>query len=419
MKKKVLFFFIPLYGHVNPNIWLLNKLCEENVELTIFCGKKFFKLFKSLDIDLYEYPEEVENFYKESFKNYSDINKATKEYFDVQINEEVLVKVHDEAIQLVKKVYTKLESLVNSLNPDYIFYDSLAMWGALFGEKLGIPYYIIESATYNSYRISKDIYCDYFEEVVNKELKCNVDVSNLITLNRHMEKKLNNAFSTIIKSKKRLIFEPNLYFANMSKELQIQNEFYYDKYKYIGYNLEVPKEFQSKEKKILITRGTLQDIFNIELLIKIVKSIKIPDEYKLIVTTGGESAYKYIKNKNEKFEKEVSIKAFINQNEELQKAEIMICHGGITGVKEAIFYNTPMIIYPCNFHCYQVGLAVEKCGVGVLLRKHPLDKEELNMAITSILSSKEYGKKINDLKCKLINNTKEINILEIINECNK
>lgn len=69
--------------------------------------------------------------------------------------------------------------------------------------------------------------------------------------------------------------------------------------------------------------------------------------------------------------------AYVDQIKMLENSKVFVTHGGITGVREALFAHTPMVVIPANFPDYQVGQAIEAHHAGILIRNRPLDAEEI------------------------------------------
>ena len=84
------------------------------------------------------------------------------------------------------------------------------------------------------------------------------------------------------------------------------------------------------------------------------------------------------------FAQHVHIHSYTDQKQMLANSRVFVTHGGITGVREAIFAHIPMLVIPANFPDYQVGQAIEKNHAGILIRKRPLHKEEIRESYEKI-----------------------------------
>lgn len=83
----------------------------------------------------------------------------------------------------------------------------------------------------------------------------------------------------------------------------------------------------------------------------------------------------------------MDILSYTDQKKILSVSKIFITHGGITGVREAIYAHTPMVMIPANFPDYQTALAVEKNHGGIMARRRPVSKDELQECCHHILNN--------------------------------
>jgi UDP:flavonoid glycosyltransferase YjiC (YdhE family) len=78
------------------------------------------------------------------------------------------------------------------------------------------------------------------------------------------------------------------------------------------------------------------------------------------------------------------LRLFCDQKQMLQRADVFLTHGGITGVREAIASLTPMIVVPSNFQDYLTGTAVGRLGAGIFLRDGRRDPRAVRDAVRAI-----------------------------------
>ena len=71
---------------------------------------------------------------------------------------------------------------------------------------------------------------------------------------------------------------------------------------------------------------------------------------------------------------------------------------------------------PYNYHCYQVGRAVEKAKAGILLKNYPFDPEELLQAIKTIEQDDIYQQGVERVKQELEQTYKTQSVISIIEQ---
>ena len=167
-----------------------------------------------------------------------------------------------------------------------------------------------------------------------------------------------------------------------------------------------------------VTRGTSIDYYSQNILRNILSEIKSMD-INIDITVGNDkkvmerlsAEYEHVRN--------IHFYNFVDQWKMLANHEIFISHGGLSGVREAILCETPMIVYPSNYHDYQVGLAIERNNIGIMIKDRKLSHGntcEVKNAIYKILSTDRYTKKIKEVKEEFTDLYKKDKIISYLNE---
>jgi UDP:flavonoid glycosyltransferase YjiC (YdhE family) len=95
----------------------------------------------------------------------------------------------------------------------------------------------------------------------------------------------------------------------------------------------------------------------------------------------------------------------------LEKADLFITHGGFGGIKEAIFYKVPMLVYPLDMHYDQNGNAfkIEHFGLGKRGKFGFERLENMKTKISELLENQIYKINLSEFKINIHSNyTKEI-----------
>ena len=82
------------------------------------------------------------------------------------------------------------------------------------------------------------------------------------------------------------------------------------------------------------------------------------------------------------------------QIEMLKRASIMITHGGLGGVKEAIFFAVPMIVYPCRWDQPHNAARIVYHGLGVRGDIHNVSVHHIHSLIDAIEKDPSYKRQI-------------------------
>ncbi|MBN2531981.1 MAG: glycosyltransferase family 1 protein [Spirochaetales bacterium] len=115
----------------------------------------------------------------------------------------------------------------------------------------------------------------------------------------------------------------------------------------------------------------------------------------------------------------------VPQLEILKRADLMISHGGLGSIKEAILFEVPMLLFPVNLESEQNGNAARvvyhKLGLRGCLRKE--SRKKIEKKIDILLASSEFKNNIKKMKESPVHFQDTINTLSmmksIIKECRK
>ncbi|HAY3977462.1 TPA: glycosyltransferase family 1 protein [Escherichia coli] len=388
----ILFFTLPFWGHINPNRELFKYL---NTKHNLLCASsgKFEKFFEELGIQMIEYPDSVMQYFGNGIID--ENGGIDKKYYMGQYDYVCLSKCNMLSFSVTEDVYNSLIDLINKFNPDMILCDSFAFWAPAIAVKCRKKYICIESAT-NMSDISQDKYfMNYVDEVISKEIGVKLDSLEVINHFKLIEKRQKKFFAKFAGCNPIDYYIPETTIAYMSHDFQVGSDQIIQSTCFSGFYLDV--ENLEKKDKIFVTRGTITDSYNLDVLKRTIDYLEIRDNCKVTVTLGN--VVDNIESMTQK--KNFSIKKTVNQISELKSSKLMLSHGGITGVRESIMCETPVIVFPTTFHCYQVGLAIEKSCAGIMLKNHPLDKSELNDAVRKILYSDKYYNGVIELKNRM------------------
>lgn len=406
--KKILFFTLPFWGHINPNIDIIIQLSQTYKVLCVTL-KNYSDIFFKNEIDILEYPDSLVEYYGNGI-----ISKSTnieKEYYASQYLMSEMLHINKRSIELLENIWFEIGLDIIEFAPDLIISDTYAFWGPPIANKINVKYINIESATDMKDKVQDKYFKKYLQNVVSKEINLEINTQEIIKNSNIINRQQNKKFEKFAGCNKESYSQPLITLAHMTKSLQLAADDMIIPYKYMGFDLEI-NDVPNKEDFIYISRGTINDNYNEMVLKNIISTFDCEKEYSVIVSCGVRADTIIQQNTNPK----IQIYKSVNQIEYLLKSKLFISHGGITGIREAIICETPVIIFPTTYHCYQVGIVMENIGGGILLKNHPFDKQELKVAISEIMNNKEYKKNIKELKYELICEKRKNDIFSVLNK---
>ena len=68
---KIIFFSIPLFGHVNYGLKLAKALCDKEHKIRYYSGKAYEKFISAKGVEFYAYDERIEKMFSEPNSSYS------------------------------------------------------------------------------------------------------------------------------------------------------------------------------------------------------------------------------------------------------------------------------------------------------------------------------------------------------------
>ncbi len=397
--KRLLFLMMPLRGHVNPNLKLLEELSRRKVPILLFCDSAYRKLIYYENIQFFSYPEEILQFCHEVGPDANNRQQAANQYYSFLTDSTLTQLRSSEAIRQGNIFLNQYLEVINAFRPEIILSDSQITFGEPLFQYLNCPVIELNCSAYIPSLQKSRSFQKYYEDIVRKETTYSMTFDGLLNLQRNKTKQ------------GRQDGYKKLYFAYHSPLLQDEFEMIPEHKSYLGFTLNptICKETNT----IYISRGTITNSYSNGLLEDTLGSIhQDNDKYRIRVSLGNNNHITHSRNKN------LHIMNYANQIDELSRATLFITHGGITGVREAIFCETPMLVIPSSFPEYQVGSALVRYGAGLMAEERPINKEEIRNKCDDIMRNYErYLIGIRRIKNELNEYWNKTGIHQIIRKC--
>lgn len=118
------------------------------------------------------------------------------------------------------------------------------------------------------------------------------------------------------------------------------------------------------------------------------------DQWHLVLSVGPQliGDFKNVTKSN------VTVCQWVSQVEVLEKASVVFTHGGLATLKEAIFYNVPIVVVPHGKDQMDNALRVKQHKVGVLSELNGITVEKLKLLMTEVTTSPWISKKIEKMQ---------------------
>ncbi|MGV4320761.1 macrolide family glycosyltransferase [Bacillus mojavensis] len=355
---------IPAYGHVNPTLALVEKLCEKGHRVTYATTEEF--------------AASVQQAGAEALIYHTSLNIDPK-----QIRE--MIEKNETPISLLKEslsILPQLEDLYQNDHPDLIIYDFIALAGKLFADKLHIPVIKLCSsyAQNESFQLGSEDMLLKMKEA-EAEFKAYLEQEQLPAI-----------------SFEQLAVPEALNIVFMPKSFQIQHETFDDRFCFVGPSLGKRTEQESLEIEkgdgplMLISLGTAFNAW--------------PEFYKMCIEAFRNSSWQVIMSVGKTIDPEsldeipanFTIRQSVPQLEVLAKADLFISHGGMNSTMEAMNAGVPLVVIPQMYEQELTAKRVDELGLGVYLPKEEVTVSRLQEAVQAVSGDQEVLSRVKNMQ---------------------
>ncbi|WP_343310361.1 macrolide family glycosyltransferase [Bacillus atrophaeus] len=356
---------IPAYGHVNPTLALVEKLCEKGHRVTYATTEEFAPAVQQAGARplLYETTISVD---------------------PQQIKE--LMEKNETPLMFLKEslgILPQLEELYKDDQPDLIVYDFIALAGKLLADKLQVPAVRLCSsyAQNESFQMGTEEMLQQVKEA-EAEFQAFLKQENLPAVSFE-QLAIPEAFNIVF----------------MPRSFQIKNETFDDRFCFIGPSLGKRSEQERlllKEKGdrplMLISLGTAFNAW--------------PEFYQMCMEAFGGSEWHVIMSVGKSIEPDslgdipdnFTVRQRVPQLDVLTEADVFISHGGMNSTMEAMNEGVPLVVIPQMHEQELTAQRVEELGLGIYLPKEEVSVPRLQQAIGNIFSDKEIHSRVKDMQ---------------------
>jgi glycosyltransferase, MGT family len=358
---KVLFINGWFHGHINPTLALVRELVIQGEEVVYFSTEDFKDKILNTGASFISYEEK------------KSTGKDSKPYSrDHLYAIFLLILKSNEAI-----VPTVIEK-IKGMEFDYIIYDSMFGGGNIIAKILGLP----AICSYTTMAINKDMIPSQVFKPGNHP-----DLDIIYEVVERLSKKWNIDTWDIMDF---FFKKENLNIVYTSRLFQYNDHEFDDSYKFVGPSIidrndnnDFPLQELDGKKVIYINMGTM--VRNTSFFKPIINMFADKD-FKIVMSIGENNDISTLGILPGNF----IVRNFAPQLEILKKSNVFICHGGMNGISEALFYGVPVISIPYTFDEPLNTLQLTKLGAGIGINFGEYAPSTLENAVNEILMNETY-----------------------------
>ena len=359
---KIVFFGIPAHGHTNPTLGVVRELVSRGHQVWYYSYHLMREKIESAGatfVPCDDYDMELRLDAKDSARLGKDLAFSAK----------ILV---DTTLALDDRVCRELETL----KPDCIVADSMALWGKAVAQKLSIPF-VSSTTTFAFNRHSAKI----MKQSVGELLKMILSMLRTAKQVRRLQDKgypVKNILDIIGN-------DDNTHtIVYTSPEFQPSSETFSDNYAFVGPSIRPAVENIEKKRETLIyiSMGTVNN--DMLPFYKQCLSAFADTEYQVILSVGDLVSLEDFGELPEN----ISVYSHVDQIAVLQQADVFVSHCGMNSVSESLYFAVPLVMLPQTAEQGGVAERVRQLGAGVKLDK--TDATSLRQAVNILLTDSSY-----------------------------
>jgi MGT family glycosyltransferase len=378
---KVLFFNIPAYGHTYPTLPLVAELVRRGEQVIYFSSPAFQHVIEQTGA---------------TFRNYITpfMNDET------QIDENMF-KVAYMLLRATQEALISLLPQAREDKPDYIIHDGLCSWGKYIAQLIGVPS-ICSMTTFAIPPFTMTSIARIFKTPGNFRLFFSTPIDDVLRMlfeGREQFKRFNTLSHRLHKTFSIAKPQPMDMFTNRAmlnivyttRQFQPFAEVLDDSFKFVGPSIitrsnptPFPFDALGESPLIYISLGT---VFNDKAAfyrtcfeafagsdLQVVLSVGKWTDIAALGTVPGN----------------VIVQKFVPQLELLQHTALLVTHGGMNSVSEALYYGVPIVVIPQTADQNLVGQRIQQLGAGKKMRMARVNAQALRQIAGEILAQPAY-----------------------------
>lgn len=335
MKKTIIFYGTPAYGHINPTLPIVCELVKNRYRVVYYATKEFENAIRLCGAEFREY----------DFSGFD---------WKPEVGSRIL-KLTELVLKFTHKQQDALIHELNEIKPDLIMHDTIALWGRVIAANQGIKAISVNTLI-TIYPYTKKTLRMYLSRFA---LKSVVDLSALPGIIKYRKVSKGNIIQSLMNEEKFNVFT---YPRRMHPDGDKMNEGCF----FLGPSETLRQSDLEEEMYNNLIYISLGTIFNNSTnFYRRIMAEFADSEYTVVVSCGK---YSEILEK-ENTAKNIHFKSFVNQSEIMKQAKLFITAGGMNSICGAVSNNVPCLMYPMQGEQYINCKSIEKLGLGKMLKK--------------------------------------------------
>ncbi len=357
---KAIYYNIFGLGHINPTLPIVEELRKKGVKIFYHSSPARKEIIEASGA---------------KFINYGrDDYQAS----DFNPNKNFVLQTIPAAVGLLPFLRAEFERI----QPDFILYDSMAIWGHVIAEIYKIPSFCTVATFALPLSAKRETFQQHDVVIDDVTLKA----MEFLKRNYDIDLSLHQTLGAYGKN--------NIVFT--AKELNPEmRETYPEQFFYSGamiraassaFTLNLEEIKNSGKKIVTMTLGTIllnEDPSVLNWYKAVIEALKDSIETILILAVGNEENKKILGA----IPDNVHLFSYIPQTDILKYSDLFITHAGMNSVNEALHFGVPMILIPHSKDQFVNAKRVEEMNLGIVVDKNEVTAEKIKQAVEIVKKS--------------------------------
>ena len=367
---KILFLNVPMQGHINPTLPIVEDLVKEGYVVDYYCNEANRKKIEATGANFKDYGIDFEQI--DPTKRFQMINGALK------------------FVKFAKATVDKFLFDWKKQNYDLVIYDSCAYAGVVLGHLLDVKimnstttmFHTVDTMKKTSSRVA--VY-EFFNSIFTQPLEW----LKFCFYSFWMLKKYSIRPTTL--SVLTSLCDLNVTYT--ARELQPHHEVLDSKkFKFLGSIIkdrpkdpEFPYERLENTKVVYVSLGTVYTT-NKQFLVNCIEGLREIKDILVVMSLGPNIDIKELGDIPENF----IIRKFIPQLDVLKKADVFVSHAGNNSLNESLSFGVPMVLCPQQGEQRTAAFEFERMGMALNTKSHCPDAQMLRTSVERLLVEDKF-----------------------------
>lgn len=371
---KVLFFNMPLHGHVNPTLPVVKELAERGEEVVYFLTEPYRSAVERAGARLHRYESTLEGLSKGP-------GGGSPPLPALMIGES-------------RKLLPSLLEAVRAEAPEYVVYDPMCLWGRIISQVLKLP----AAISCPSYATNE--HWSLFHAF--RSLPGGPPAALLERLNTELRALAREYQAPELDLKSLLSQAEPLNLVFLPRSFQPAGDTFDERFAFVGPSIlprgdhpDFPLSRLQGQPTLYISLGT---VFN-----------DWPDFYRtcfaafsgppwqVVLAAGNAVRPEALQGVPDNF----LVRPSVPQLEVLERSSVFITHGGMNSTMEALYHGVPLVVIPQMPEQALTGARVAELGLGVVLERTSVTASSLGQAVERVAKEPSFRERARSLQAEV------------------